>query len=105
MASHIIFETKSMLYLENVEENWKKKIISVFLEKLGYCMLLQVFISAFTSIFVHSVYICALFFRFEIIYMQQSDLHLQLYQLEDVIHYVISFSKERGVGETWHYVK
>lgn len=37
--------------------------------------------------------------------MQQSDLHLQLYQLEDVIHYVISFSKEKGIGETWHYVK
>lgn len=85
--------------------------MSVFFEKLGcYILRRSEFISAFISIFVHSGYICALFFKLEIIYMQWSDLHLQFYWLSDIIHCVISFSKKnnnkgRWVGEAWDYVK
>lgn len=74
-----------------------KKIVAVFFEKLGcYVLYTSEFISVFVSIFVRSGYICALFFRLDIIYMQWSDLHLQLYCLRDIIHCVISFSKKGG---------
>lgn len=83
-----------------------KKVTPVFFDNLGcYILSTSEFISVSTSIFIHSGYICALFFILEIVYIQWSDLHLQLYPLEDVIHYVISFSNKRGIGETWHHVK